>query len=496
MTTKDDKAFSSYQWGKLREDAKYADILSRRTEVGKPKVGLLCCGYFEFWRMYPFTEKIIRDNAARVVAQLSACMEFELVYPGFVDSYDAADDAGRAFHDAHIDLLVINETTYLMDFMTVHVKRLVDEAPVLMLALQFGGATIPDDISYPLMLADCGILGHAQLCGAFAKAGWPYDVIVGLADDPTVYRRVAEHAKLVGLVKRLKTLKVGAYGHPFRGMYDLEYDKTKLQGRIGPETIYIEDRNLQATIDSATEEEVNTVATEIARTYRIEDVSSRTVHQGARIYIAFKRLAEEYRLDVISLLSQYTLQLMANDSGGYAASRLLQEGLMISCEGDVSALTLMFMLNQLSGVSPYYGEYEMFDVERNAVIFMHHGDGDPRLARRPEDIRITKCPEVWGCEEAMALEFIMRPGPVTLAALIDDAQGFKMLIAGGQSLEHAPYRVQSPHVLFQPRVPIVEFFQRMMESGFPHHGVVCPGDWTRQLQKLAKMLNVRTVVIG
>jgi L-arabinose isomerase len=430
-----------------------------------------------------------------VCAQLSACAEFELIYPGFVSSYDAADEAGRSFRDAQIDLLVINETTYIMDFITVHVKRLVDEVPVLMLALQFGGATIPDDISYPTMLADCGLLGHAQLCGAFAKAGWTYDVIVGLADDPTVYRRVAEHAKLVGLVKRLKTLKIGAYGHPFRGMYDLEYDKTKLQGRIGPETIYIEDRNLKAMIDAVREEEVETVAAEIVRAYRIDDIAPRTVRQGARIYIAFKRLAEEYRLDVISLLSQYTLQLIADDTGGYAASRLLQEGLMISCEGDVSALTLMFILNQLSGVSPYYGEYEMLDVQKNAVIFMHHGDGDPRLARRPEDVRITKCPEVWGCEEAMALEFIMRPGPVTLAALIDDAQGFKMLIAGGQALEHAPYRVQSPHVLFQPRVPILDFFQRVLESGFPHHGVVCPGDYTAPLQKLAKLLGVRTVVI-
>ncbi len=296
-------------------------------------------------------------------------------------------------------------------------------------------------------------------------------------------------------MKRLKTLKVGAYGHPFRGMYDLEYDKTKLQGRIGPETVYIEDRNLKAMIDSVTEKEVAEVAADINRQYRVEDVGQDAVRQGARVYVAFRRLADEYRLDVLSLLSQYTLQLLANDTGGYAASRLLQEGLMMSCEGDVSALTLMYILNQLSGVSPYYGEYEMFDVRMNAVLFMHHGDGDPRLARRPEEIRITKCPEVWGCDEAMALEFIMRPGPVTLAALIDDAQGFKMLIAPGQSLDHAPYRVQSPHVLFQPRVPIVEFFQRVMESGFPHHGVVCPGDHSASLQKLARMLGVRCLVM-
>ncbi len=47
-------------------------------------------------------------------------------------------------------------------------------------------------------------------------------------------------------------------------------------------------------------------------------------------------------------------------------------------------------------------------------LLNHHGEGDPQLARSDSDIYLTYCAEDWGTD-ALALEFILRPGIFTLA---------------------------------------------------------------------------------
>ena len=74
----------------------FGDLLSRsRVRSGEGvKVGLLTGGFFEYWRMYPGTlkEMVEKDNKI-VLDRLST--NHHVVYPGLVDTMDAADEAGR-----------------------------------------------------------------------------------------------------------------------------------------------------------------------------------------------------------------------------------------------------------------------------------------------------------------------------------------------------------------------------------------------------------------
>jgi len=112
-----------------------------------------------------------------------------------------------------------------------------------------------------------------------------------------------------------------------------------------------------------------------------------------------------------------------------------------------------------------------------------------------DDVYLTNCPEFWGTEEALAFNYIMKKGRATACGIIDDASGQKMLIASGESLGGEPFHVHSPVVAFKPDRPVLEFLKLMAESGFRHHTVVVLGDYKDQLIKLAKMLNIETVVL-
>ena len=58
----------SYQVGK---SGNYGDILSKRKEKSKPKVGLLAFGYFEYWRMYEGLEKEVESDMNKIAANMS-----------------------------------------------------------------------------------------------------------------------------------------------------------------------------------------------------------------------------------------------------------------------------------------------------------------------------------------------------------------------------------------------------------------------------------------
>ena len=490
----DKHEYATYSLGKADAGGSYPDLISAKTEVAKPKVGLLGFGWFEWWRMYPEQLEKTLESLKRIEDQLRACEAFELVCPGMVDTMDKADAAGRTLRDEQIDLLLIAEVVYIPDYFVMQAKRYVDKVPVVVYVPQ-RSATIPRDISYAELMGDSGIIGSAQLTGAFAKAGWPYEVIARPIGDPGLSECIESRCKAMHTLRWLKHTKLGVYAHPFRGMFDIEYDKTKLQATVGPESVYIEERNLQSALEAVSDKATKQLADQIMDRFRIApELKQSDLHDACRLAIALEKVVVDYRLDALSLLGQYSLELLANDNGGLASSLLLEKDCIAVCEGDSSTVTMMMTMKKLTGGVVYWGEYTGYDVKENAFLFNHHGDGDPRLAKSDKDIYLTYCAENWGTD-ALAFEFALKPGTYTLGSFIDDAEGFKFLIARGESLDLPPLPIQTPQALIRTERPVIEFLETIMSSGFRHHAALCPGDCVAELSLLADMLGARKVIL-
>lgn len=486
------KIIESYQVGK---SGVYGDILSKKKEKAKPKVGLLAFGYFEYWRMYDGLEKEVESDMNKIAENMNKSEKYKLVYPGFIDTVDKSDIAGQKLKEEDIDLLIITEGTYMPDYLVLEARRHLSHVPVIILITQNRRTLNRKEITYRDAVGTSGFVGLNQLCGTFAKMNWEKEVVIGPLDDPNIYKEIEEYAVVIGIKERLKSLKIGAYGHPFRGMFDIEYDKTRMFGNIGPETVYIEEQQLRRALGKVKKEDIDKLVKITKERFKIRDVTEDTIRKGCRTTIALENIIKEFKLDLLSILSQWNMQLVSEDTAGYAASMLVEKGIMVGCEGDVATVIMMDVLYQLSGVSPMFGEFSVYDLEYNYVILGHHGDGDPNLAESLDDVYLTNCPEFWGTEEALAFNYIMKKGRATACGLIDDAFGQKMLIANGESLGGDPFHVHSPVVAFKPDRPVLEFLKLMTESGFRHHSVIVLGDYKKHLLKLAKMLNIRTVVL-
>ncbi|MGZ5549012.1 MAG: hypothetical protein ACXWFZ_13795, partial [Nitrososphaeraceae archaeon] len=336
----------SYQVGK---SGTYGDILSKRKEKSKPKVGLLAFGYFEYWRMYEGLEKEVEQDMNKIAENMRKSEKYELIYPGFIDTVDKSDIAGQKLKEEDIDLLIITEGTYMPDYLVLQARRYLSHVPVIILITQNRKILNKKDLTYRDIVGTSGFVGLNQLCGTFAKMNWDKEVVMGPLDDPNIYKELEEYAVVIGIKKRLKNLKVGAYGHPFRGMFDIEYDKTKLFGNIGPETVYIEEQHLRRALDEVKKEDIDKLVKITKKRFKIRDVSEDTIKRGCRTAIVLENILEEFKLDLLSILSQWNIQIVTNDTAGYAASLLVEKGIMVGCEGDVATVVMMDVLYQLSG---------------------------------------------------------------------------------------------------------------------------------------------------
>jgi hypothetical protein len=107
------KIIESYQVGK---SGTFGDLLSKRIDKRKPRIGLLACGYFEYWRMYDGLENEVEADMNKIAEEMARSDKYELIYPGFIDTMDKADKVGKKFKEVDIDLLVLTEGTYFPDY--------------------------------------------------------------------------------------------------------------------------------------------------------------------------------------------------------------------------------------------------------------------------------------------------------------------------------------------------------------------------------------------
>lgn len=474
------------------EGGSFGDLLSTRPVwPERVRVGLLACGYFEYWRMFsPAFQQRVRANVERIAQRLA--QDFELVFPGVVDTLDAAEQAGAALAEARVELVVVVEGTYAPDYLSLQALGHVEGVPLVLFTTQEAADITPED-DYETAMRNSALIGTAQLSGSLRKMGREFSVVVGAMEDSEPYAEIGRLARAVRVARRLRSLTIGVLGHVFRGMYDLENDKTKIKGALGPNVIYVELEHLLRQWEQVSEEETGAATEAWAGRFRLRGTTREEVAKSVRVGLAMERLVEHLRLNALCFLGQHYLEKALGAPARLGASMLMEKGEhLAACEGDLAGLALSQAMHWLNGASPLQAEWGQYDASHNALFLLGHGVASPTLSVSPEAVSITGAPEEWGFVGAGAnLEFILAPGQVTLAHLLDSAEGWQMLLTGGESLAYPCLPCGEIHALVQIERPVREYLVEIQEWGVTHHVIVIPGDLRRELRHLARLLKIR-----
>ena len=156
----------------------------------------------------------------------------------------------------------------------------------------------------------------------------------------------------------------------------------------------------------------------------------------------------------------------------------------------------ILLMKSISGIPALMGEWGEYDVENNASLIMGHGIGTPALAASDDKITLTRTPEEWGFEGAgLNYELILKPGPATVAHIIETVNGYKMIVSPCESVDYPTLPYDELHALVKFKTPIKDYLEKVFESGVTHHAIVGVGDMSRELLLVAEYLGVEVLYI-
>lgn len=478
------------------EGGVFGDILSEKKQKTPIKIGLFTGGYFEYWRMFP--EKL-QQNVEADLERVRA--NFKKRFPNVicsetVDTLDAADKAGKLFRGEDIDLLVIAYGTYLPDFMTMHVINQVKEVPIVFFSVQ-GTDYVDQNGDYEHSMRNSGVIGIAQITGTLRKLNRDYKVVVGSIDDERAYRKIEVQVKAMQAVKDLRESNIGVIGNVFRGMYDLELSKTFLKSAFDVNVIYIQPGHLMAEWEQVTDEEARAIADKLMQRFKMRGTTETDILHASKLAVAMSNLAKRFRLDAMCFLDQHFVQKQTLTTARIGASLMMEyDDLIVACEGDLGGLVTMMLMKSLSGTPALMGEWGEYDEALNACLIMGHGIGVPALAKSDADVTLTRTPEEWGFEGGgVNYEFILKPGPSTIAHVIETVNGYKMIVSPVESLDFPTLKYDELHAMAQVKTPIKDYLEQVFESGVTHHCIIGPTDMSKELLAVADLLGLQKFYI-
>jgi L-arabinose isomerase len=437
-----------------------------------------------------FENQIVAD-AELVTSNLRRRFD-NLVYPGLCDTLDKCAIAGDTFKKENVDVVVLDELTYIPDYMPLEALGRVKDAELIILSTQ-SEPIVRQDIDYQQVIRDL-----VQFTGAIKKMGWfkNYRPVVGWLDDQVAYEQVARYVNAIGAYRNLQGKNIGVVGHVFRGMYDFEHDKTKVKGKLGPNCINIQVSHLVDLYDNVDMDEVKVLEAEVKRRFKIRDIDDNDIYKAARLAIAMKDLVMHFNLDALCYLGQHHVE-QKTQTTAYLGSALLQEqGYMVISEGDVHGVTMMLLQRLLTGQTPWFGEWGGFDENLNAIMVEMHGFVDPSITKDPNEVWVTSSPENWGYTgNGFSFECTGKPGVCTIGHFIDDLDGYRMLISKGEILDLPALPVKESTLRIRVDKPVKQYLVELLNLGFAHHSIVVYGDLTEELSFIADLMGIKKVFL-
>jgi len=468
----------------------------------KTKIGLFSGGIEQYWKSTGMKTlpQVLQQDVEQLIRVLRT--RFDVVYPGFAENEEDSARIGKTLKNEGVDVALMYHATYIEDSMSLaFVDELGGIFPVLFHS-QGPRKFSPQDS--PIEAGRFwGNNSTVQLPGTLKRLrpNLTFGYVFGGLDDPRSLKEIGEYARAASAVNKLARSKFAFLPHRSNAaaMYDTFPDEAMMmsQTKIRIDYLYIQD--LIAGMKRVSDPDVDALTRELHEKYEVIEPSEEEVRLAARQAIALERLVKERQLDAVGVdtgpgLIPYTGMIPC-----VGMARLIDQGVVVTTEGDLSAAVSGLILKELSHGKPiHFWEHLAFDEENNCILGGHEGGSagfsmaKPNTRARLRNTQYINFESIPGAPyHGVVPEFITKPGPVTLLTLYRGPSGYEMRLASGESVDMDPLPVHYEHTVFRPRIPLREYFGRIARFGVCHHFALVHADVASEVEKVAYILGMR-----
>ena len=338
-----------------------------------------------------------------------------------------------------------------------------------------------------------------SLCGLNMSASFLYKLrrrfsaLYASVDEEEAKTTVQRWIAAIRLRKSLRRARFCSIGERAPGFYRAGVDELRFTRTIGPEIIY---HSVGEVVEAARRYTDDEVSEEVERIYGEVDLVEATreaVERSARVYRAVRTLGEEHDVAAFAIRCWPEFQTLYRVAVCGVVSRLNNEGVVVSCEGDIPALATMVIQDAISDRPPFLADLVNMTPE-GVVKAWHCGPAARCLADPTARTRYIEHPTI---KEGigMAADFPLAGGRVTMAKLSEDEGCYKLLIAPGTAVR--PDRELSGNhvdIVFDCGGPAL--LDAILSHGIEHHYSIAYGDDTATLLEFCKWSNIEPVLLA
>ncbi|MHC1783610.1 MAG: hypothetical protein AB9891_12800 [Anaerolineaceae bacterium] len=460
----------------------------------KPKVGVLVMAlleddYNKTAHVRPMAQAVA-DKIGKIIAQYA-----DTVCPKLVENETQAEEAAVLFNGAGVDLIIAVEVAYTKGIVPTRCF-LNTTAPVLVWNTQQIEA-LPDDADFDLIMVNSGMCGVPEMTSALLRLGRPYWMVTSLMDDPKGQKKLADYIQAAGIIRRLRTARIAIAGHAFEGMTDLMIDQLSLRQYVGPVCWPVEPEKVSVAMVEMGKNRVEALMKSERARYTIE-MDADLFEKSCRLALALEKVMREEHFDALASFDQVWLpDPRVGIIPSYGTGRLCEIGIPTSTEADITTLTAMLILQELTGQATFLENY-VIDYKQDAMILSHDGHGNPAMAEKPSDVAIKHSIYYQGVNGFGAgFEFAYAPGPVTNLALVPlGGPRWRLIISEGEAIRIKPRPVSAPQMLFKPKsMKITDWCDAWCKAGSPHHMALAYGHLSGKIKLFAEMAGLEVVEV-
>lgn len=465
-------------------------------QLSKPKVGLILL-QAEWFDSVVALPELTEALAGDIVAIAAALGEFsEVAGPWVVNSMQSLGQVENALRMADVDLFVLAFQVWAEDVYLIPLLRAIGDRP-LAVWCYVPWKRPPRPASFVEVLRGSGPVGTLEGMGVIRNLDREFFFTVGSPDHPRVLSDLKRAARSGQVRQALQKARFGVLPYRNEQMQTTFVDEFRLRAELGPTVEFISVGELAEATAAITESEVDAYLENLGERFAVEDVTPGTLATAARVSLGLARLAADHDLDVISLndIAPELHQALGLRPCLYPP-RFDEAAMLVGIEGDLAAATAMFVLNRLTGSPILFAEIWFWDEQDNLIVAGHAGPQNPAIGREgtvwvSHDFEFTQSDRIEGAH----LQFVARPGQVTLLQLRGTPDGWQAIVTVGEAIEAEPWVEGYPHGVIRLDVPVVQFLRDVADVGSTQHWAIAYGDAISDVVAVCNLLEIDLQVI-
>lgn len=358
-----------------------------------------------------------------------------------------------------------------------------------------------------------GLVGMMASGGALDQIGVRHQRVWGELDDSQVREKVLGFCKAAHVVSTLKGQVYGLVGGRSMGMYTAVADTAEWMRVFGVDVEHIDQLEIVRRSETVPADKVERAVA------WLEKRAGLVAYDGDRLtreklalqvcsYYATRELVAEHEVDFLGVkchpelssgfVTQCLSQAFFNDPYDWDGAH---EPVVFACEGDMDGAMTMQILKLLTGEPVLFMDFRHYDAQEKVFVFCNCGSQATYYARaseKPEEnlreVHLYPSKPLMLAGGAH-VQYVAHPGPVTVARLLRDDQGYRMAILRGEFVSFPREKCRETTAEWPTAfVRLAVDPEQLIATYGANHCHAVYGDHVEELRQTCGMLGLEAVV--